>query len=128
MTVLSRSKNAASTGPMVGQAEGPTSHPHRGPPALSEGPPIIGGMRVESRVADWPAARIREALTGLPQAKGYRVVVKPLRYRTRPHLQATCDFEDRVITIQLPEPFHPFVEKVPYRARRMRGRGFRFQW
>jgi hypothetical protein len=83
---------------------------------------------METFLTDFPPERIRRALEGLPVADGYDLVVKPLRYRTRPHLVAMCDFEDKAITVRVPEPFHPFVERVPYRARRVAGRGFRFQW
>ena len=52
--------------------------------------------------------------------------VKFLRYRDRPHLAAWTDFEDRSITLQLPEPFYPFGEIVPYGAkRRTSGKGTR---
>ena len=61
-------------------------------------------------------------------ARGYAVHVKPLRYRTRPHLAAWTDFEDRSITLQVPEPFLPFGEIVPYAARRLPGKGMRFAW
>jgi hypothetical protein len=67
-------------------------------------------------------------LAGLPDAPGYQVVVKPLRYRTRPHLAAWTEFDDRRITLQLPQPFLPFGEIVPYAARRLPGKGLRFVW
>ena len=67
-------------------------------------------------------------LTGLPPATGYRVVVKPLRYRQRPHLSAWTAFEDREIVLQVPEPFFPFGEVVPHAARRRPGKGMRFIW
>jgi hypothetical protein len=38
------------------------------------------------------------------------------------------DFSSRTITLQVPEPFHPFGEVVPYGARRRPGRGMRFIW
>ncbi|MEX2458344.1 MAG: hypothetical protein WD770_05110 [Actinomycetota bacterium] len=85
-------------------------------------------MLLENRLADWDAAEVRRALEGLPVADGYRLLVKPLRYRTRPSLKALCDFEDRRITVQVPDPFEAFTERVPFRARRVRGKGFRFQW
>ena len=34
-------------------------------------------------------------LVGLPEARGYDVVVKPLRYREKPHLAAMTDFLGR---------------------------------
>src|SRR5207248_8084373 len=56
------------------------------------------------------------------------VVVKPLRYRTRPHVQAWCEFDHQRITIQVPVPFRPFYEDVPYRAERIGAKGFKFRW
>jgi hypothetical protein len=86
-------------------------------------------VRIDSTLPGWPATRVRETLRGLPAAHGYRVIVKPLRYRTRPHLQALCDFDDHTIAVQVPEPFLPFTERVPHRARRVAGRGsFAFRW
>lgn len=67
-------------------------------------------------------------LEGLPGAPGYRIVVKPLRYRSRPHLSAWTEFEARQITLQLPQPFLPFGEIVPHAARRLPGKGMRFVW
>ena len=67
-------------------------------------------------------------LAGLPDASGYRVVVKPLRYREKPHLSAWTDFDERLIVLQVPEPFFPFGEIVPYAAKRRPGKGMRFIW
>ncbi len=67
-------------------------------------------------------------LTGLPDAPGYAVHVKYLRYRQKPHLSAWTDFTERSITLQVPEPFLPFGEVVPYGARRRAGKGIRFVW
>ena len=44
--------------------------------------------------------------------------MKPLRYRARPHLSAWTDFDERSITLQVPDPFFPFGEIVPYAAKR----------
>jgi len=66
--------------------------------------------------------------SGLPEADGYRVFVKHLRYRDRPHLSAWTDFDDRSITLQVPEPFLPFGEVVPYGATRRPGKGMKFLW
>lgn len=90
-------------------------------------------MIIESRLTDFPPARLRAILADLPPARGYRLVVKPLRYRTRPHLQALCDYDRRTITVQVPEPFRPWVDRIPYRAQRLRGRAargrpFAFRW
>jgi hypothetical protein len=67
-------------------------------------------------------------LAGLPEARGYRVVVKPLRYRSRAHLSAWTDFDAHQIVLQLPDPFLPFGEVVPYAAKRRPGKGLRFIW
>lgn len=80
---------------------------------------IHPGIRVE---------RVRTYLSGLPDADGYEVVVRPLRYRTRPHLAAYTEFDDHRITIQVPEPFLPFGEIVQYGAKRIAGKGMRFVW
>ena len=88
-------------------------------------------MDVSSAVPDLPAEEVVDMLAGLPDPGGYRVHVKFLRYRDRPHLAAWTDFEDRSITLQLPEPFYPFGEIVPYGAkRRASGKGTRprFIW
>jgi hypothetical protein len=55
-------------------------------------------------------------------------VIKPLRYRTRPHLSGLCEFDARRIVLQVPEPFRPFGELVYYSARRRGGPGMRFSW
>lgn len=85
-------------------------------------------MKVRSRHPDIDVAKIRAYLTGLPEADGYDVVVRPLRYRTRPHLAAYTEFDERRITIQVPEPFLPFGEIVQYGAKRVAGKGMRFVW
>jgi len=85
-------------------------------------------MRVTSAMPELPPERVRRVLRGLPAATGYRVHVKPLRYRQRPHLSAWTDFSDRCITLQVPQPFFPFGEVVPFGARRRPGRAIRFIW
>lgn len=75
-----------------------------------------------------PADEAQAYLDGLPEAHGYDTVIKPLRYRTRPHLAAFTEFEDRRITIQVPEPFLPFGEIVQYGAKRIAAKGMRFVW
>lgn len=70
-------------------------------------------------------------LADLPRAARYLVEVKPLRYRTAPHLQAFCDYDSRTITLQVPEPFKPFHERVAYRAKRLKSasrKKFAFRW
>jgi hypothetical protein len=88
-------------------------------------------MDVSCSVPDLTPAAVGAMLAGLPEAGDYRVHVKPLRYRDRPHLAAWTDFEDRSITLQVPEPFHPFGEIVPYGAKRRssaKGTRPRFIW
>jgi hypothetical protein len=85
------------------------------------------GVNLTSRVPDAPEEMVLRWLRGLP-ATDYDVVVAPLRYRTRPHLSGWTDFEARRITLQIPEPFLPFGEVVPYAARRRPGKGLRFVW
>jgi len=72
-------------------------------------------------------AAVRRALAGLPRTD-YEIVVKPLRYRSAPHLAALCDFDGRTILLQVPKPFRPFREVVFHGARRKRGRGMTFTW
>jgi hypothetical protein len=85
-------------------------------------------VRIRSKHADINVDRVRAFLKGLPEAEGYEVVVRPLRYRTRPHLAAYTEFDERRITIQVPEPFLPFGEIVQYGAKRIAGKGMRFVW
>jgi hypothetical protein len=85
-------------------------------------------VRTTSDLPDLPPERVRRALAGLPDAPGYRLHVKPLRYRDRPHLSAWTEFDTRRIVLQVPEPFHPFGEIVPYAAKRRPGKGMRFIW
>ena len=85
-------------------------------------------MRITSDIGEIPPEEVRHALAGLPDARGYRVRVTSLRYRERPHLSAWTDFEQRAITLQVPQPFFAFGEVVPYAARRRPGKGIRFIW
>jgi len=75
-----------------------------------------------------PEATVRRMLSGLPPARGFQVLVKPLRYREKPHLAGMTDFDERTITLQLPEPFFPFGEVIAYGAMRRPGRSLRFIW
>jgi hypothetical protein len=84
-------------------------------------------MVVRSELSDMTAAAVRRALAGLPRTD-YEVVVKPLHYRTAPHLAALCDFDGHTITLQVPKPFHAFEEDVFFGARRKRGRQMHFSW
>jgi hypothetical protein len=92
--------------------------------------PRSGRMPIRVReLPRWSPARVERVLHGLPKASGYEVIVKPLRWRTRPHVQAFCDFMEKRITIQVPQPFYPFREPVPYRAKRLRRkRRLHFRW
>src|SRR5207249_11894753 len=90
-------------------------------------------VKIRSDRAEFSVSRVRRILANLPRAKGYRLAVKPLRYRTSPHLQAECDYEGKTIMVQVPEPFHPFRQRIPSRAkrlnsRRQRGNAFAFGW
>ncbi len=85
-------------------------------------------MVVRSELTGLTSAEARRILNGLPRAGDYEVVVKPLRYRTRPHLAARCEFEERQIVLQVPVPFRAFKEPVVFAARRKRGHGIRFAW
>jgi hypothetical protein len=86
-------------------------------------------VRITSEFSDLAADDVARVLGGLPEATGYRIVVKPLRYREKPHLSAWTDFAARSITLQVPVPFFPFGEVVPYGAKRRPGRGkMRFIW
>jgi len=86
-------------------------------------------VNIESTVEDLSLAEIRRALVGFPAPDGYDLRVVPLRYRgDKPHLSAWTDFTDHGITIQIPTPFLPFGEVVPYGAQRRPGKGMRFIW
>jgi hypothetical protein len=87
-----------------------------------------GAMRVRSFCDDLPLGAVRRMLSGLPEARGYHVVVRPLRYREKPHLAAQTDFGEGTITLQVPEPFYPFGEVVAFGAKRRAGRSIRFIW
>ena len=82
---------------------------------------------IYSELAGMTTAEARRALSGLPKCD-YDVVVKPLRYRSGPHLAALCDFDGHLITLQVPTPFHQFKERVYHGARRKRGQGMHFSW
>lgn len=92
--------------------------------------PRRGGMRIRVEgLPRWTPARVERLLEGLPVARGYEVVVKPLHWRKRPHVAALCEFDRHRITVQVPKPFYPFTEDVPYRAKRIHRRGrWHFRW
>jgi hypothetical protein len=85
-------------------------------------------VRIRSSSSEAPADRVRRWVDGFPEAASYEIVVRPLRYRTRPHLAAYTEFDERRITLQVPEPFLPFGEIVQYGAQRLPGKGMRFVW
>src|SRR5260370_4232262 len=91
-------------------------------------PVMLGFVHINGALKGLTDARARRALAGLPPAGDYEVVIKPLRYRSSPHLAARCEFEERRIVLQVPIPFRPFKEPVIYAARRKRGQGMRFTW
>src|SRR5438094_8887209 len=76
------------------------------------GGPPPGPVVVRSTLPTHTDALLRDVLSGLPAATGYRVTVKPLRYRTAPHLQAFTYWDEPEIVLQVPEPFLPFREMV----------------
>ena len=78
-------------------------------------------VNIVSQMPDLPEEFVRSMLAGLPPSDGYPVYVRPLRWRTRPHLSAYTSFDDREIVLQVPKPFFPFGEIVPYAARRLPG-------
>jgi hypothetical protein len=79
-------------------------------------------MVISSSLPDFPAARLRCVLAGLPPARGDRLRVKPLRSRPSPLLVGEGDCKARTITVQVPEPSRPFRSRIAYRARRPRSR------
>jgi hypothetical protein len=87
-----------------------------------------GRLSIRSDVRGLKVADVRRALSRLPAPGDYRVVVKPLRYRTRPSLAGLCEFDVGRIILRVPEPFRPFDELVYYSARRRPGAGMRFAW
>ena len=88
----------------------------------------LAPVRITSACPQLPPATVRRLLDGLPSAPGYTIHIKPLRYRTRPHLSAWTDFAARSITLQVPEPFLSFGEVVPFGAKRRPGKGLSFIW
>ena len=84
-------------------------------------------MAIRSELVGFSDAQARRALEGLPRCD-YEVAIKPLRYRSHPHLAARCEFEDHRIVLQIPIPFRPFKEPVIFAARRKRGDEMRFAW
>jgi hypothetical protein len=86
------------------------------------------GLLIRSDLPGFKVADARRALAGLPSPGDYRVVIKALRYRTRPSLSGLCEFDLGRITVRVPEPFRPFSELVYVNARRKPGVGMKFAW
>jgi hypothetical protein len=86
------------------------------------------GMSIRSDLPGLKVADVRRTLSGLPSPGDYRVVVKPLRYRSRPSLSGLCEFDLGRIIVRVPEPFRPFSELVYVNARRKPGDGMKFAW
>ena len=87
-----------------------------------------GRLALRSNLPGFTVSDARRALAGLPVPGDYRVLVEPLRYRTKPHLSGLCEFDLHRIILRVPEPFHPFDELVYHSARRRPGDGMRFKW
>lgn len=85
-------------------------------------------VNVSSSLPGLSTSQVVKLLGGLPEAPGYGIEAKPLRYRTRPHLAAWTDFDHKQIVLQVPEPFLPFGEIVHYGAQRRPGKGLKFVW
>src|SRR5260370_30582120 len=71
-------------------------------------PAMLGVVHIHSDLEGLTDAQARRALAGLPPARDYEVVIKPLRYRSSPHLAERCEFDARRIVLQVPIPFRPF--------------------
>ncbi|HKC18994.1 MAG TPA: hypothetical protein VKE27_05120 [Candidatus Dormibacteraeota bacterium] len=94
--------------------------------AARRGPSM--GMSIRSDLPGLKVADVRRALAGLPSPGDYGVVIRPLRYRTRPSLSGLCEFDLGRIIVRVPEPFRPFRELVYVNARRKPGKGMKFAW
>ena len=94
----------------------------------SSGDSLGEPVDIRSEIDDLPPEHVRELLEGLPGSDGYPIFVRPLRWRTRPHLAAHTNFDERRIVLQVPVPFYPFGEIVPYAAKRLPGKRMRFVW
>ncbi|HEY2598051.1 MAG TPA: hypothetical protein VGJ79_06185 [Candidatus Dormibacteraeota bacterium] len=85
-------------------------------------------IKIRSALAGFTAEDALRALEGMPTPGDYEVVVKALRYRSRPSLSALCEFDVRRIVLRVPEPFQPWNEVVYHAARRKPGPGWAFEW
>jgi hypothetical protein len=109
-------------GPPVGWRPAP-----RGTEGAGIGPARLA-MKIRSDLDGFSGEQALRALEGLPAPGDYEVVVKALRYRSRPSLSALCEFDVRRIVLRVPEPFRPFDEIVYHAARRKPGPGWNFEW
>src|SRR2546428_13324045 len=71
-------------------------------PRLRRLAPYARGMDLRSDLDGMTDAEARRTLVGLPRAGDYEVVVKPLRYRSSPHLPARCEVDERPIVLPGP--------------------------
>lgn len=85
-------------------------------------------LSIRSDIPGLKVAEVRRMLSGLPVPGDYRIVVRPLRYRTKPSLSGLCEFDLGRIILRIPEPFRPFEERVYHSARRKPGPEMRFAW
>jgi hypothetical protein len=83
-------------------------------------------VRITSEHPQFGDDDVARALAGLPDADGYEIIVRPLRYRAGPHLAAYTIFDDATITLQIPEPFMPFGEIVVWGSKRVAAKGMKF--
>ena len=88
----------------------------------------VPALAIRSELEAFSVEDVQRALEGLPAPGDYRLVVKALRYRTRPNLSALCEFDERRIVLQVPEPFRTFDEIVYHAAKRKPGPGWAFEW
>ena len=86
------------------------------------------GLTIRSDLPAVSVSDARRALGGLPSPGDYSIVVKPLRYRRKPHLSGLCEFDLGRIIVRVPEPFRSFDELVYVKARRKPGAEMRFAW
>src|SRR2546428_13080238 len=79
-------------------------------------------LLVRSDLPGLKVGDVRRGLSGLPTPGDYRVGIKPLRYRTRPHLAGLCGFDVGRTIVSVPGPSPPFPEVVNVTPRGQPGR------
>src|SRR5947208_6605652 len=84
------------------------------------------GLLVRSDLHGLKVADVRRALSGLPSPGDYRLVVKPLRYRTRRHLAGLCEVDVGRIIVRVAEACRAFSSRVYVKARRNPAAGIMF--